>query len=164
MNGKKESEKTCVQQLLAGQALLKQKVTADALHLSPTLTTLIEQEGGKYLIGLKKNQKGIYEDMESASRYLAISKQQTTLEKGHGRIETRHYQQYDISKLYFDRHWQKSGFHSLFKVDRKQVEIKTDKEFSETAYYISNVEPNKNDNYFQVIRKHWSVEVCKNRV
>lgn len=158
-NGKKESEKTCVQQLLADKALLKQKITADALHLSPAMTAPIEKEGGKYLIGLKDNQKELYEDMESASCYLTINKEQTSVEKGHGRIETRHYRQYNISDLYFDKRWKDSGFRSLVKVQRTQVELKTGKELSETAYYISNVEQSENEDCFQAIRKHWSVEV-----
>ena len=158
-NGKKESEKTCVQELLADQRLLNQQITADALHLSPAMTVPIQEAGGKYLIGLKKNQKELYQNMVSTSAYLPIVQLANTEEKGHGRLDNRTYIHYDISNCHFDQRWNKSGFRSLFKVNRESVKLQTGKTYSEVSYYISNVEPNQEQNYFQVIRKHWSVEV-----
>lgn len=158
-SGKKESEKTCVQELLADQHLLDQQITADALHLSPAMTVPIQEAGGKYLIGLKKNQRALYQDMVSTSDYLPIVQLANTVEKGHGRSDSRMYIHYDISKCDFDKRWNKSGFRSLFKVNRESMELDTGKTRSEVSYYISNVEPNQEQDYFRVIRKHWSVEV-----
>lgn len=158
-NGRKESEKTCVRQLLAEAGLLGENITADALHLSPATTEPIAAAGGNYLIGLKENQKKLLSDMQAASSYLPVINEQTTLDRGHGRKETRHYTHYNISELSFDDRWQTSEFRTLFKVNRKQVDLKTEKESSEVAYYISNVAQNEANDCFEAIRKHWSVEV-----
>ncbi len=45
-SGKKESEKTCLQELLSDTGLAGQKLTKDALHLSPKTLTQIETNKG----------------------------------------------------------------------------------------------------------------------
>ena len=58
-NGKKESEKPCLQRLIKEMGANNQKITTDALHLSPATTEPINQADGIFLIGLKNNQKKI---------------------------------------------------------------------------------------------------------
>ncbi len=162
-NGKKESEKTCLINLIKSKKAAGQKITADALHLSPTMTRLIEKADGIYIIGLKANQQGLLADMQQYAKWAKPIGNQTTLEKGHGRLEERSYFQYDVGKEYFGQRWQASGFRSLFKVIRKTTHIKTNGQSLETAYYLSNgglsgpvTQP---EEYFKAIRTHWSVEV-----
>ena len=69
-NGKKESEKLCLRELLSQTGALSQKITADALHLSPKTTEPIAKAGGVFIIGLKGNQKGLLAQMEKCSTQL----------------------------------------------------------------------------------------------
>jgi hypothetical protein len=55
-NGSKESERPAVLRLLTDRGLCSQKVTLDALHLTPMATKAIHEAKGVYLIGLKSNQ------------------------------------------------------------------------------------------------------------
>ena len=159
-NGKKESEKPSLRKLIASTNASSQKITADALHLNPLTTEMMAEDGGVFLIGLKKNQKELYEDMVKSSAYLKPVNQDVTIEKGHGRVERRSYFHYDIKEEYFDERWNKTNFQSLFKVERERWIGNTGKESTETDYYISNGPQDENEDYFTAIREHWSVEVC----
>lgn len=157
-NGKKESEKPCLREVIKKSGATNQKITADALHFNPETTSLIAQSGGIFLIGLKGNQRELLADMEKDSTYLKTLNELVTIEKGHGRVEKRSYYHYDVSDEYFDERWLKSNFQSLFKVERHRLNLQSGKETNETSFYMSNGEYRKEEDYFTAIRKHWSVE------
>ena len=158
-NGKKESEKPCLRDLISQTGALSQKITADALHLSPATTAPIANAEGVFLIGLKDNQKELLADMEKCATFLKPVNEQLTVDKGHGRLEKRKYFHYDVAREYFDPRWSKSNFQSLFKVERTRLVLKTGKESQEVAYYISNGSINEGG-YFEAIRNHWQVETA----
>lgn len=162
-NGEKESEKPCLRNLIEGKNAQHQKITADALHLNPAMTSMIEQGKGIFIIGLKENQKELLADMKWHIKNHKPLASHSTLDKGHGRLEQRHYYHFDVSKEYFDKRWSTTGFRSLFKVVRHRTILKNDAYSEETAYYISNAKlSEKTDStveYFCAIRDHWSVEV-----
>lgn len=162
-NGEKESEKPCLRDLIKVEGVQDQKITADALHLNPTMTGMIEQAKGIFLIGLKNNQKELLADMIWHVKHHKPLVTYSTLDKGHGRLEQRHYYHFDVSKEYFDKRWKTTNFQSLFKVIRHRTLLKTGEHRQETAYYISNGKPLNEDEaaveYFDAIRNHWSVEV-----
>ena len=93
-----------------------------------------------------------------ASCFKAVD-QDVTVEKGHGRLEQRAYFHYDVSTEYFEARWAKSNFQSLFKVERKRLNLKTGQQSDEVAYYISNGSAENEEGYFAAIRNHWAVEV-----
>lgn len=160
-NGKKESEQPCLQDLLKQTKACSQYITADALHLNPKTTELIEQAGGKFIIGLKGNQPEMLADMEQCTFLLKPVSQCVTEGEGkaeHGRIEKRSYKQYDISGEYLDKRWDQSNLSSLIKVERERREVKTGKYSLQTDLYISNIVPDTID-CFVPIRQHWQVEV-----
>ena len=159
-NGKKESEKPCLQNLLSQTGALKQKITADALHLSPATTASIAKAEGIFVIGLKDNQRELLADMEKCTAFLEPTNQTQTIDKGHGRLEKRSYFQYDVSGEYFDPRWASSNFQSLFRVERSRLVLKTGKESQQVAYYISNGSVDEHAGYFEAIRNHWSVETA----
>lgn len=164
-NGKKESEVPTVKKLLAESGVEKQKVSMDALHLKPDTLEGINKVGGKYLVGLKGNQKELYEDMEHCPKYLNIHSELQEHEKGHGRLEERHYFSYDVSREYFDPRWEVVNFQSLIKVYRKREIVKTGKLTEETSYYLSNIGTKNVENrheLFRAVRNHWQVEVNNN--
>lgn len=158
-NGKKESEKPCLQGLIKQTGAKSQKLTTDALHLSPSMTEPINRAGGIFIIGLKNNQKVLYTDMKKYAAKSSVIDQRVTVEKGHGRVERRSYFHYDISGQPFDQRWGKTEFKSLFKVQRERFICNTGKKSNEVDYYISNGEKTENEDYFQAIRNHWSIEV-----
>lgn len=137
-SSQKESEKTCVQELLSDAGLEGQKITLDALHLSPKTTSQIQESQGVYVIGLKENQQQLLADMEQASQSLSNNGSYTTLEKGHGRVEKRQYQTYSIANEYVDSRWEKANFQTLIQVKRVVYDCKKKTEYKETAFYISN--------------------------
>ena len=157
-DGSKESEKPCLQELIAKSGAIKQKITADALHLCPAMTEPIAQVGGVFLIGLKNNQKELLADMRRHAACFKPVNEYITVDKGHGRLEKRHYFHYDISQEYFEQRWENSDFQSLFKVERTRLNLKTGHQSTETAYYLSNGLPKEHE-YFTAIRNHWSVEI-----
>jgi predicted transposase YbfD/YdcC len=161
-NGDKESEKPCLRNLLTTSLASGQKISLDALHLCPATCELINKAGGTFLIGLKKNQAVLLEDMKF---YIQTAKpifQSEEWEKGHGRIEYRKYELYDISHEYFDSRWEKVGFCSLVKVERKRINTKTQEENKETSFYISNKNAKIGEELFKAIRNHWQIEVNNN--
>lgn len=162
-DGQKESEKPCLINLIEDKTAQNQKITADALHLHPSMTDLIEQGGGTFLIGLKENQKELLSDMIWHIKNHKPLSTHRTIDKGHGRLEQRHYVYFDVSKEYFDKRWKTSGFRSLVKVIRHRTILSTGEHSEETAYYLSNAKLSESleqvPEYFAAIRNHWSVEV-----
>lgn len=158
-NGTKDSEEPCLQQLVRQAGAGSQKITAGALHLCPAVTEPIEGAGGIFLIGLKGNQKGLLQDMKGHVGCFAPLNQEVTVEKGHGRLEKRNYFHYGVSEDYFEPRWGKTGFRSLFMVERSRIDLTTKEQGRKISFYISNGKANGEHGYFGAIRKHWSVEV-----
>lgn len=158
-DGTKESEKPTLCDLLKETGASSQKITADALHLSPETTKTIANAGGIFLIGLKENQKELLADMSKDASFLSPVNQLISLEKGHGRIDKRTYFHYDVSWEYFDERWEESNFQSLFKVIRQRTDLATGEVNIKTAYYISNGKEDGKEDFFSAIRHHWAVEV-----
>lgn len=161
-NGKKESEKPAIRDLIKSSGVGNQKITLDALHFNPQTLHLIKHSGGTYLVGLKENQGELLADMAKSVQYLPTAYTHKTVDKGHGRIEIREYQIFDIRKEYVDNRWDKCQLQALIKVNRKRLDIKTDTQSSEIAYYMTNL-MSKNDimakELFGAVRQHWSIEV-----
>lgn len=158
-NGSKESEKPSLRQLIEDSGVQAQYITTDALHLYPKMTEFIHKSEGTFLIGLKDNQKELLEDMLGHSRTFAPQTVHKTVEKGHGRIETRQYACFDVSGEYFEDRWQNSGFSSLISVQRTRLVLKTNRSSQETSYYISNGKSENANEYFKAVRNHWAIEV-----
>lgn len=158
-NGTKESEIPCIRQLLEDD-LGSQNITLDALHLNPETTSMIAKKGGHYLIGLKENQKELYDDMEKLSQTKKTTHSLNDEEKGHGRVSKWEYKSYEIGVEYFDERWNKSNFQTLVKVDRTSYDCKTKKESREASYYVSNLKTlnESKDVLFKAVRNHWKIE------
>ncbi len=158
-NGQKESKRPCIQQVLEA-GLGNQKITLDALHFIPETIKQIAYNQGIYLVGLKENQKQLYDDMVKVSQnYRPLSEGQT-LEKGHGRIDKRTYKSYDIKDEFFDERWAGANFQTLVEVKRETFQCKTKAESKEVSYYVSNevVRQGNSKELFGAVRGHWSVE------
>ena len=158
-NGRKESEKAAVRTLLSQHQLLSQYISLDALHLAPTTLAAIARAKGRFLVGLKENQPELATEMQRVAAYLPVVQSNTTLDKGHGRLEERLYQAYDITEQYVHARWNESDLTTLIKVERKRTMLKTGRQTQETAWYLSNAPVEQARQLFGAVRQHWGVEV-----
>lgn len=156
-SGEKESEVPVVRKLLEGGGLASQKISLDALHCKPLTLEIIIENRGKYLVGLKENQKELKKQVTAASRNAAFLAKHATLEKGHGRIEAREYEFYDLLEMEKAERWQNCQIRTAIKVGRERIELKSGKTSVEESYYISN-EVGKYEELAEAVRLHWQVE------
>ena len=155
--GDKESEVPAVRQLLHEQGLESEKVSLDALHCKPKTLAPMAQAGGIYLVGLKENQPLMLAAVKAATAQRACLYHTAGVEKGHGRIEEREYQVYELAGLDQDERWAPCQISTAVKVRRARLELKSGKASEETSYYLSN----QSTNYAELcvaVRNHWSVE------
>ena len=135
-NGTKESEKPCLLALIKEKKLSSLKITADALHLYPKLTELINGEGGIFLFGLKENQKLLLEEMKfNVACNIPVAEHRTE-ERGHGRLEIRNYAAYEVKGAYIDPRWKASGFQRVIRVERTRKKLNTNSLSTELDFTI----------------------------
>lgn len=156
-SGLKESEILTVRQMLNESGLSSEKVSLDALHCNPATLELSAESKGKYLVGLKENQKELKNRIGREIDKQAVLFKTGGVEKGHGRIEIRKYEFYDLSELEKDERWEKCQIKTLIKVKRERIEQKSGKSSLEESYYVSN-EVGKYEELSAAVRNHWQVE------
>jgi len=173
---------SCRQRLVLGQAKVAEKsngitaipdlldlltikaavVTIDAMGCQKEIGRKIREKGADYVLALKGNQGTLSEDVElffaeqKARKFkdAAVSRHQT-LEKSHGRIETRTYAAVGEIDWLKERHdW--DGLESIVMVEsiREIIGGKTERE---TRFYISSLAANA-EIQGEAIRSHWGVE------
>lgn len=162
MSGPKTSEITVARELLRETGLEKGKVTLDALHMNPITTAQINLAGGIYIIQVKDNQEKLRKQCERLAGEYAPLGVIVTVEKGHGRQETRKGAFFDMEKIEFAERWSDSGPQTLIVMERQTVKTAQRKVSSGISYYVSNqVNPeqsNVQSELFTAIRRHWGVE------
>ena len=155
--GNKESEVGAVRSLLEKDELLKQKISFDALHCKAQTLEMIALAKGKYLVGLKENQKELLNQVKNKMENQAILWERTNVEKGHGRIEVRRFEFYDILEMAKAERWRGCQMRTAIKIKRVREELKSGKKSCETSYYVTN-ETGNYEELTQAIRNHWQVE------
>ena len=155
--GMKESEVPTVRKLLEEHGLSGQKTSFDALHCKPKTLEMITEEGGKYLVGLKENQKELRQEVIKTSENQVILWKIAGTKKGHGRIETQRYEFYDLLEMEKGERWKHCQMRTAIKVMRHRDELKTGKKSVETSYYLTN-EVGNYEEIREAIRRHWQVE------
>ena len=114
------------------------------------------------MVGLKNNQKELFQMVSQAIEELPVKYSFESEEKGHGRTTARHYEVYDIQAIKKAERWTRSKIATLVKVKRQSVVMKTGKQSAETSYYISNQKRRMNE-LCRAVRGHWQVEVNNHR-
>ncbi len=109
------------------------------------------------MVGLKENQKEMDWEVKNMLKYLPLVYETKTLEKGHGRIEEREYQVYEIEGIYKDERWSDCDLKKVIMVNREREEIKSGKKSFEQSFYLTN-ETHKYEEICEAVRKHWGVE------
>lgn len=159
--GDKSSEITVLREFIKEAGLESHKISMDAHHCNPDTLTQIHEAGGSYLVQVKENQPKLLEQCRNLSVQPSLSE---TIENNsaNGRITTRHASLYDLTALEIDERWKSSGLYSLIVMDRDTFNKSTQKETTETSYYLSNHQQGNSQEIVQVlakaIRMHWGVE------
>jgi predicted transposase YbfD/YdcC len=158
----KSNEITAIPDLLDLLTLKGAIVTIDAMGCQKEIAEKIKEKEADYVLALKGNQGSLSADVELFFREqkvrkfedTAISRHQT-LEKSHGRIETRTYTAIDDIAWLTARHdW--AGLKSIVMVESVR-EIIGGKTESETRFYISSLAAGA-ERQGEAIRSHWGVE------
>ena len=163
--GTKESERPAVAELIDTQSLAHQKLSLDALHLIPTTLTMIHGKNGRYVVGLKANQRNLYRsctliDLFDTADYERVDASQ----KKHGRIEQRHYRCFTLKASLLAARWHKTGLCTLLCVvgSRKKSGVVSE----ELRYYVSNQvvgDQEQANELFDAVRGHWRIEVMHHK-
>lgn len=158
----KSNEITAIPGLLHLLTLKGAIVTIDAMGCQKEIAEKIKEKEADYVLALKGNQGSLSADVElffceqKVRKFedTAISRHQT-LEKSHGRIETRTYTAIDDIAWLTARHdW--AGLKSIVMVESVR-EIIGGKTESETRFYISSLAAGA-ERQGEAIRSHWGVE------
>ena len=156
MAEKQESELSMAVSLLERVSMTDRVLTGDALYCQRQLCEQVVDEGGDYLLIVKNNQKGLYEDIELcfdqpvAGQTYAYAQ----TEGKHGdRLELRRLWATDILKTYLD--W--PGHRQVVKVECWRS-VK-DKVTRQARYAITSLGTHTSaGRLLQLIRGHWGIE------
>lgn len=153
----KTNEIPVFQEMLDSLDVKGKTITADALHCQKETCKKIKDKGGNYVLGLKENQKLLFEDVELFFKEDINNDSITeceTVEKNGGRIEKRICRKTnDISWLCSKKDWE--GLTTVFSVRR----IVTTKGMTsdETSFYISSLDSDAKE-LLKISREHWKIE------
>jgi len=150
----KSNEITAVPELLKTLDIEGSTITADAMSCQKAIVKDITDRRADYVIGLKRNQPNMYEDAELYfTNELKRLPKHDTSEKGHGRIEFRHYYLCtDKELLALHDDWTNLNGIGMM----KSRVIKGDTITEETHYYITSL--TDVESFADAVRKHWAVE------
>lgn len=157
----KSNEITAIPELLDKIQIKGQIITIDAMGTQKSIAEKIRNKRADYVLALKGNQGGLYEDVELYFRDRETRKRirekgnyVSTTEKAHGQIEKREYYQTD------ETGWltQKKEWKGIKSLGMEEKTIRDEKgERKEYRYYISSLAP-EIETFKRAVRGHWSVE------
>lgn len=156
----KSNEKTAIPELLATLALDGCIVTIDAMGTQPNIAQAITDRGADYILAVKDNQPTLADSLRDFFEQFKAAPGETphtateTIEKNHGRLETRRCYAFDqLDCLHNPERW--PGLRSFAVIESERcIKGKTTRE---NRFYISSLPPQA-DRLLPAIRAHWSVE------
>jgi predicted transposase YbfD/YdcC len=160
----KSNEITAIPLLLRRLSLSGCIITIDAMGTQKQTTKQVVDDDGDFVLALKKNHPALRKGVEQAfARALADEFPQIhvysseTVEKGHGRIETRRHWMID-NKEVIARLDPKGEWKGLRSIGMVQSERKIGQKVTlETRYYIMSLEKNV-QTFAYAVRNHWGIE------
>jgi predicted transposase YbfD/YdcC len=158
----KSNEITAIPELLQSLSLSGCVVTIDAMGCQKEIVQEIQKQKADYVIALKGNQGDLHQEVRQYfewAAHLPPHEQQLetfeTLEKGHGRLETRRCQvTADIAWFAQKGDW--AGLQSIVMVEAER-EIVGQEATRERRYFISSLAANAAA-HLHAVRSHWQVE------
>lgn len=155
---KKSNEKTAIPDIIRTVDIKGHLVSIDAMGCDKKVASLIRFHEGDYLLALKKNQKGLYEEVHNWMKQHKLSMDiYCETDYTGGRIEKRTtYVCRDLTFIDEAKNWKDSKTIIMVEAERTFKNGVTKSTF-QTRFYISSKE--ENATYFgKATRKHWSIE------
>jgi len=160
----KSNEITAIPELLRALDVSGCIITTDAMGCQKEIASLIVEEEADYVLALKENHGQLYEDVKllfddlAASQYSAYSHDmERTVNKGHGRLETRWCWAISdpliVQALRGTKDWKK--LRSVVKVQAKRNDGQ--KVTVEDRYYLSSLDGDA-QRLLAATRTHWGIE------
>lgn len=158
----KSNEITAIPKLLAVLDLKGCIITIDAMGTQKKIAETIIAKEADYILSLKGNQGNICEDVQQLFNWALKNNFENidheswkTIEKGHGRIEIRHYWLMSEVKYLIDSEkWR--GLKSIGVVESER-RIKGKETTIERRYYLTSLEQGVKQ-FAQGVRSHWGIE------
>lgn len=155
----KSNEITAIPDLLDLLYIKGAIVSIDAAGCQKKIIRKIFRRKGEYIVSLKGNQTKMHDEIRMFMQDTAFKrkfKKATTVDKGHGRIETRTCWQTDDIDWFEDKaKW--AGLKSVCMVTSEVYDMKKKTTSRETRYFISSL-PVDPARALKAIRAHWGVE------
>jgi predicted transposase YbfD/YdcC len=151
----KSNEITAIPQLLDLLDIKDSIITIDAMGTQRAIAAQIVEKGGDFILAVKGNQGSLEEEVLSTCNHNHCISDTCTVEKGHGRIETRRCEVFEKGMIVdFEDRWTKL---------KTVIKISSTREFADNVetqerFYISSLDQNNDFNKY--IRDHWAVENC----
>lgn len=161
----KSNEITAIPEVLALLALQDAVVTIDAMGCQHAVAQQIQEQGGQYVLALKGNQSSLQEDVISFFEQQCLERfrftegrwaVETTLEKGHGRVETRRCWVVEDVAWLQERHPAWRGLGSVVCLESERVVKGVISR--ECRYYVSSLVGCCAKQMGDYIRRHWAIE------
>ena len=157
----KSNEITAIPLLIAMLDLKGAIVTIDAMGCQKDIAQSIQNAGADYVLALKGNQgntlesaKFIFEWEEKNGFHGVFNTQYETMDKDHGRIETRKAYSIDVTGMEEFKEW--PGLESVTKIISIR-EIIGQGTTEEIRYYLSSL-PADAEKIGPAVRSHWGIE------
>lgn len=157
----KSNEITAIPELLSTLALTGCTVTIDAMGTQTAIAKAIQERGADYVLAVKDNQPKLAQSIEDFWRAFRAHPASYTphastesVEKNHGRIETRRCTVFDQLEC-LDKPQQWKGLRSFAVLESERTI--GNKTTQERRLYISSLPPDA-ERISQAIRSHWAVE------
>jgi predicted transposase YbfD/YdcC len=160
----KSNEITAIPKLLRLLVIKGCLVTIDAMGCQTEIAEQIIDQGGDYLLAVKKNQKYLYEDIKHLFKHATAENferagfdEARTVDKRHGRLDIRHCQLISdpqwLDYLRANHNWKKLNCVIRIWTERRIGRKKT----RESRYYICSRRATAAD-LLAATRHHWGVE------
>ncbi len=150
----KSNEITAIPELLKILDIEDSIITIDAMGTQRKIAEEIITQKANYILALKGNNSYLEEDVKNIFNFQKPGSTNQTVEKGHGRIETRKCEVItDLTFLEDKEKWSK--LKAIVRITSKR-EI-NEKVSTENRFYISSLDSQAKD-FNTFIREHWGVE------
>jgi len=159
----KSNEIVAIPRLLERLELKGALVTIDAMGTQSEIAEKIVAKGGDYLLALKANRPATYKDVV---RFFAdppadqVSKPFETVEKDHGRLESRrHVVCHEVDWLFSDRRYpDEPRFPHLAMIAMVETQVERQGRLEqERRYYLSSAKLDAKS-FAAAVRAHWGIE------
>ena len=151
--GEKSNEITTIPKIIDLLDIKGSIITIDAMGTQREIAVKIVESGADYILAVKGNQGSLEEEVHTTCKQNRPLFDSSTVEKGHGRIETRRCEVFERGLIVdFDNRWK--NLTTVIKIT--SVREFAGKRETQERFYISSLAPDNDFNSY--IRSHWRVE------